>query len=283
VSRERRGSPGRLASRVERGPGRTDRLSTRVPACREMPQRDEVGLQPADLDPRPMDLQNHDAVVHRGRWALSAGLCLLPVGMLIVLLAPLTGRLVGGRGPRPPLVVDTEHLDQTCVRRPQPAVHSTVVVSPAPFGSSTPKVSPRPGRLVVTTGGTAVTSAVDDYDAPARGGRAAGRRGAVAAHRWRRRPGGAAMRSTVSTDADPVPARADPRDEALLAGEPRRHRPRARMSQRAVNARTPRPWAGALVILLCENADRPLLSAAIRRPHGRRCDRPPPPAAAPGS
>jgi EmrB/QacA subfamily drug resistance transporter len=41
----------------------------------------------------------------RGVSALTAGLCLLPVGMLIVVLAPLTGRLVGGRGPRPPLVV----------------------------------------------------------------------------------------------------------------------------------------------------------------------------------
>jgi EmrB/QacA subfamily drug resistance transporter len=41
----------------------------------------------------------------RGMSALTAGLCLLPVGMLIVVLSPLTGRLVGGRGPRLPLVV----------------------------------------------------------------------------------------------------------------------------------------------------------------------------------
>jgi EmrB/QacA subfamily drug resistance transporter len=41
----------------------------------------------------------------RGLSALAAGLCLLPVGVLIVVLAPLTGRLVGGRGPRLPLVV----------------------------------------------------------------------------------------------------------------------------------------------------------------------------------
>jgi MFS family permease len=41
----------------------------------------------------------------RGMSALTAGLCLLPVGVLIVVLAPLTGRLVGGRGPRLPLVV----------------------------------------------------------------------------------------------------------------------------------------------------------------------------------
>jgi EmrB/QacA subfamily drug resistance transporter len=41
----------------------------------------------------------------RGMSALTAGLCLLPVGMLIVVLSPLTGRLVGSRGPRLPLVV----------------------------------------------------------------------------------------------------------------------------------------------------------------------------------
>jgi EmrB/QacA subfamily drug resistance transporter len=41
----------------------------------------------------------------RGMPALTAGLCLLPVGVLIVVLSPLTGRLVGGRGPRLPLVV----------------------------------------------------------------------------------------------------------------------------------------------------------------------------------
>jgi len=41
----------------------------------------------------------------RGMSALTAGLCLLPVGVLIVVLSPLTGRLVGARGPRLPLVV----------------------------------------------------------------------------------------------------------------------------------------------------------------------------------
>jgi EmrB/QacA subfamily drug resistance transporter len=41
----------------------------------------------------------------RGLAALTAGLCLLPVGAMIVVLSPLTGRLVGGRGPRLPLVV----------------------------------------------------------------------------------------------------------------------------------------------------------------------------------
>ena len=41
----------------------------------------------------------------RGMSALTAGLCVLPVGVLIVVLAPLTGRLVGRRGPRLPLVV----------------------------------------------------------------------------------------------------------------------------------------------------------------------------------
>jgi len=41
----------------------------------------------------------------RGMSALTAGLCLLPVGVLIVVLSPLTGRLVGASGPRLPLVV----------------------------------------------------------------------------------------------------------------------------------------------------------------------------------
>ncbi|HEV7978613.1 MFS transporter [Amycolatopsis sp.] len=41
----------------------------------------------------------------RGMSALTAGLCLLPVGVLIALLSPLTGRLVGTRGPRLPLMV----------------------------------------------------------------------------------------------------------------------------------------------------------------------------------
>src|SRR5215831_7318168 len=41
----------------------------------------------------------------RGLSALAAGLCLLPVGSLVVVLSPLTGRIVGERGPRLPLVV----------------------------------------------------------------------------------------------------------------------------------------------------------------------------------
>ena len=41
----------------------------------------------------------------RGLAALTAGLCLLPVGGLVVLLSPAAGRLVGSRGPRLPLVV----------------------------------------------------------------------------------------------------------------------------------------------------------------------------------
>jgi len=41
----------------------------------------------------------------RGLSAFTAGLCLLPVGVLIILLSPRTGRLVGRRGPRLPLVV----------------------------------------------------------------------------------------------------------------------------------------------------------------------------------
>jgi predicted MFS family arabinose efflux permease len=41
----------------------------------------------------------------RGMSAFAAGLCLLPVGLLTVVLSPRTGRVVGGRGPRLPLVV----------------------------------------------------------------------------------------------------------------------------------------------------------------------------------
>ncbi|WP_328443211.1 MFS transporter [Amycolatopsis sp. NBC_00438] len=41
----------------------------------------------------------------RGFSALDAGLCLLPVGALVLVLSPVTGRLVGTRGPRWPLVV----------------------------------------------------------------------------------------------------------------------------------------------------------------------------------
>ena len=40
----------------------------------------------------------------RGLPALTAGLCLLPVGLLVVVLSPFTGRLVAARGPRLPLV-----------------------------------------------------------------------------------------------------------------------------------------------------------------------------------
>jgi EmrB/QacA subfamily drug resistance transporter len=41
----------------------------------------------------------------RGLGALSAGLSLLPVGLLVVVAAPYAGRLVGTYGPRPPLVI----------------------------------------------------------------------------------------------------------------------------------------------------------------------------------
>jgi MFS family permease len=41
----------------------------------------------------------------RGLPALAAGLCLLPVGALVMVLSPVAGRLVGAGGPRLPLVV----------------------------------------------------------------------------------------------------------------------------------------------------------------------------------
>jgi EmrB/QacA subfamily drug resistance transporter len=40
----------------------------------------------------------------RGLPPVTAGLCLLPVGLPVLLVSPLTGRVVGGRGPRPPLM-----------------------------------------------------------------------------------------------------------------------------------------------------------------------------------
>ncbi|WP_033213219.1 DHA2 family efflux MFS transporter permease subunit [Kitasatospora phosalacinea] len=46
----------------------------------------------------------------RGMSALKAGLCMLPVGVLIVVLSPRTGKLVGRRGPRLPLVVSGSAL-----------------------------------------------------------------------------------------------------------------------------------------------------------------------------
>ncbi|HEY3503561.1 MAG TPA: DHA2 family efflux MFS transporter permease subunit [Actinocatenispora sp.] len=41
----------------------------------------------------------------RGMQALSAGLCVLPVGVLVLVLSPTTGRFVGTHGPRLPLLV----------------------------------------------------------------------------------------------------------------------------------------------------------------------------------
>ncbi len=41
----------------------------------------------------------------RGLSALATGLCLIPVGVLVVVLSPGTGRTVGARGPRRPLVI----------------------------------------------------------------------------------------------------------------------------------------------------------------------------------
>src|SRR5262249_31784122 len=41
----------------------------------------------------------------RGMSAVAAGLCLLPVGVLVATVSPLTGRLVAARGPRLPLAI----------------------------------------------------------------------------------------------------------------------------------------------------------------------------------
>lgn len=41
----------------------------------------------------------------RGLPAWSAGLCLLPIGVLVLALSPISGRMVGARGPRHPLLI----------------------------------------------------------------------------------------------------------------------------------------------------------------------------------
>ena len=71
----------------------------------------------------------------RGLPAVQAGLCLLPVGILIVLLSPLTGRRVGAHGPRVPLLVSGTALALGGVaslglgpRTPMPVVLATFVL-----------------------------------------------------------------------------------------------------------------------------------------------------------
>jgi EmrB/QacA subfamily drug resistance transporter len=84
----------------------------------------------------------------RGMAALAAGLCLLPVGVLIVLLSPFTGRLVGGRGPRLPLVVSGIALTLGGVASlwlgpatPLPAVLATYLLFGIALGTVNPPIT----------------------------------------------------------------------------------------------------------------------------------------------
>lgn len=73
----------------------------------------------------------------RGMSALAAGLCMLPVGLLVVVLSPRTGRLVGARGPRLPLVVSGAALvlgGAASLRLTAATPLLAVVASYLPFG-----------------------------------------------------------------------------------------------------------------------------------------------------
>ncbi len=84
----------------------------------------------------------------RGLSALAAGLCLLPVGLLVVVLSPLTGRLVGGRGPRLPLMVSGAALALgggaslwLGPATPLPAVLATYVLFGIALGTVNPPIT----------------------------------------------------------------------------------------------------------------------------------------------
>jgi EmrB/QacA subfamily drug resistance transporter len=84
----------------------------------------------------------------RGMSALTAGLCLLPVGVMIVVLSPLAGRLVGERGPRLPLVVSGVALAlaggaSLCLGpvTPLPAVVATYLLFGIAQGAVNPPIS----------------------------------------------------------------------------------------------------------------------------------------------
>ncbi len=84
----------------------------------------------------------------RGLSAFAAGLCLLPVGVLIILLSPVTGWLVGARGPRLPLVVAGTALASGGVASlwlgpatPLPAVLATYLLFGVFLGAVNPPIT----------------------------------------------------------------------------------------------------------------------------------------------
>jgi EmrB/QacA subfamily drug resistance transporter len=84
----------------------------------------------------------------RAMSALRAGLCLLPVGALVVVLAPLSGRVVGARGPRLPLVFSGAALaagggvaSLLGPAAPVPAVLATSLLFGIAVGTSAPPIT----------------------------------------------------------------------------------------------------------------------------------------------
>ena len=84
----------------------------------------------------------------RGLPAFRAGWCLLPVGVPIIVLAPLTGRIVGDRGPRLPLLVSGTALalggaaaTALTPTTPLPAVLASYVLFGIAIGTSAPPIT----------------------------------------------------------------------------------------------------------------------------------------------
>lgn len=82
----------------------------------------------------------------RGMSALTTGLCLLPVGALVVVVSPFAGRLVGARGPRMPLVragAGRRRIAPAHTGHPLPAVLAVYLL----FGVFLSTVNPRAAAL----------------------------------------------------------------------------------------------------------------------------------------
>lgn len=141
----------------------------------------------------------------RGMSALGAGLCLLPVGIGVVVLSPRTGRLVGSKGPRLPLVISGAALAfgglaSTWIgpATPLPAVLAVYVLFGVFLGTVNPPITnsavagmPRSmagmaaslasaGRQTGTTLGVAISGAIIG-SAPTRTGLPRARHGLAAA------------------------------------------------------------------------------------------------------
>ncbi|GAA4559160.1 DHA2 family efflux MFS transporter permease subunit [Planotetraspora kaengkrachanensis] len=70
---------------------------------------------------------------NRGFTALEAGLCTLPIALMAMVFGPLSGRLVGIRGPRPSLLIAGVCITVTGVLLAQVALHTSLVLLLAVF------------------------------------------------------------------------------------------------------------------------------------------------------